>query len=174
MEKDKRCSTTRSGARQITDRRGPSWEAPASVARRWTGLARSASLRLPVGYAQLMNSFADTVGIGAVTAQGGEARAELRVEDRHLNPAGTVHGGVMATLVDTAMGAAVHSMTGDNDTAATTQLTIAYLRAGRNGLLRVRARVGKQGEHVLVCEAQIEQDGQALIEALATFAVTDQ
>jgi uncharacterized protein (TIGR00369 family) len=117
-----------------------------------------------------MEGFAATIGITAVTATDGEARAELQVESRHLNPAGTVHGGVMATLVDTAMGAAVRSTTDDGEVAATIQLTIAYLRPGREGLLTVNARVGKQGEHVLVCEAEVEQDGQTLIEALATFA----
>ena len=119
-----------------------------------------------------MTGFADTIGITAVTAHDGEARAELHVDPRHLNPAGTVHGGVMATLVDVAMGAAVRSRTDDDDVTATTQLTIAYLRPGRDGLLSAHAKVGKQGEHVLVCEAQVDQDGQALIEALATFAVT--
>ncbi|WP_375502332.1 PaaI family thioesterase [uncultured Jatrophihabitans sp.] len=118
-----------------------------------------------------MDGFADTIGIGTLTAQDGAARAELHAEQRHLNPAGTVHGGVLATLVDTAMGAAVRSTTDDGAVAATTQLTIAYLRPGHEGLLTVHARVGKQGQHVLVCEAQVAQDGEALIEALATFAI---
>jgi uncharacterized protein (TIGR00369 family) len=119
-----------------------------------------------------MDGFADTIGISELSASDGEARAELNAEARHLNPAGTVHGGVLATLVDTAMGAAVRSTTEDGTIAATTQLTTAYLRPGHEGVLTVHARVGKQGEHVLVCEAQVEQDGRALIEALATFAVT--
>jgi uncharacterized protein (TIGR00369 family) len=119
-----------------------------------------------------MTGFAETVGITAQTSGDGEAYAELPVEPRHLNPAGTVHGGVMATLVDATMGAAVRSTTGDEDVAATIQLTIAYLRPGREGTLVTRAKVGKQGEHVLICEAQVEQDGRTLIEALATFAIT--
>src|ERR1700709_1536093 len=112
-----------------------------------------------------MTGFADTIGLTQLTAADGEAQAELAVEDRHLNPAGTVHGGVLATLVDTAMGAAARSTTGDEDVPATSQLTIAYLRPGPGGRLHVRARVGKQGEHLLICEAQVEQDGEALIEA---------
>jgi uncharacterized protein (TIGR00369 family) len=118
-----------------------------------------------------MEGFADTIGIAVTKAENGSARAELDVDERHLNPGGTVHGGVLATLVDTAMGAAVRSTTGDADVPATSQLTIAYLRPGRPGLLSVDARVGKQGEHLLVCSAQVEQEGHALIEALATFAV---
>lgn len=78
----------------------------------------------------------------------------------------------MATLVDTAMGAAVRSTISDDDAAATTQLTLAYLRPGHQGDISVTAHVGKQGEHILVCQAQIEQDGEALVEALASFAIT--
>ena len=83
-----------------------------------------------------------------------------------------MHGGVLATLVDATMGAAVRSTTDDDDVPATIQLTLAYLRPGKQGLLTARARVGKQGEHLLVCEAEVEQDGKTLIEALATFALT--
>ncbi len=119
-----------------------------------------------------MNPFADDVGITAVTAEDGQAQAQLLAEDRHLNPAGSVHGGVLATLVDTAMGAAVRSIIDEQDSTATTQLTLAYLRPAGTGTLTVHAHVGKQGRPTLLCAAQVEQDGQALIEALATFAVT--
>ncbi len=119
-----------------------------------------------------MNAFADTVGISGLTAADGRAQAQLVAEDQHLNPSGSVHGGVLATLVDTAMGAAVRSIIDDQDAAATTQLTLAYLRPASTGTLTVHAQVGKQGEHILVCDAHVEQDGRALIEALATFAIT--
>ena len=120
-----------------------------------------------------MNPFAsNTVGIVDVDAVDGHAYAHLLADRRHLNSAGAVHGGVMATLVDTAMGAAVRSAIDDGDAAATTQLTLAHLRPGHQGEISVDAHVGKQGEHILVCQARIEQDGEALVEALATFAVT--
>ncbi len=87
------------------------------------------------------------------------------------NPLGTVHGGVLATLVDTAMGAAVRSSTGDADVPATSQLTVTYLRPGRPGVLTVTAEVRKQGEHLTVCEADVEQGGKSLVHAVATFAL---
>lgn len=119
-----------------------------------------------------MNAFADVVGISGLTAEEGRAHARLETGDRHLNPTGVVHGGVLATLVDTAMGAAVRSTIDRDDGAATTQLTLAYLRPGRPGPITVTAQVGKQSEHVVVCQAQVDQDGERLIEALATFAIT--
>ena len=117
------------------------------------------------------NGFASFLGVREQRVEDGRARLELDAEEKHLNPAGTVHGGVLATLVDTAMGSAVRSSTGDEDVPATSQLTVTYLRPGKRGTLTVTAEVRKQGEHLTVCEADVEQDGRALVHAVATFAV---
>jgi uncharacterized protein (TIGR00369 family) len=116
-------------------------------------------------------SFVDSLGVYGRTADDGTARLELDATAAHLNEAGTVHGGVLATLVDTAMGQAVRSRTGENDVPATSQLTVTYLRPGKPGHLQVTGRVSTQGEHLTVCEADIEQDGRTLVHAVATFAV---
>jgi uncharacterized protein (TIGR00369 family) len=116
-------------------------------------------------------SFVDSLGVTDRTAEDGTATLELDATDEHLNPAGTVHGGVLATLVDTAMGQAVRSRTGEDDVPATSQLTVTYLRPGRPGRLVATGRVSKQGEHLTVCEADVEQDGSTLVHAVATFAV---
>jgi uncharacterized protein (TIGR00369 family) len=119
----------------------------------------------------MTESFVETLGVHGRTADDGTARLELDATERHLNEAGTVHGGVLATLVDTAMGQAVRSRTGERDVPATSQLTVTYLRPGKPGHLEVTARLRTQGEHLTVCEADVEQDGRALVHAVATFAV---
>ena len=72
-------------------------------------------------------------GHGFVTVTG-------RVETRHLNINGVVHGGVYATILDTAMGASVVSMLRETETTATTSLYIEFLRAARR-----RSGVGATG-----------------------------
>ncbi len=111
--------------------------------------------------------------LGARTEATGEGTARLHFEarDEHLNAAGTLHGGVLATLVDTAMGAAVRSATDDSDVPATSQLTVTYLRPGKPGALVVTAQVRTRGEHLTVCDADVEQDGRGLVHAVATFAL---
>ena len=111
--------------------------------------------------------------LGAVVEKVDEGTAHLGFEatEEHLNPAGTVHGGVLATLVDTAMGTAVRSTTDDGDVPATSQLPVTYLRPGKPGRLEVTARVRTRGEHLTVCEADVEQDGRGLVHAVATFAL---
>ena len=116
-------------------------------------------------------NFVESLGVHGRTADDGTARLELDATEEHLNEAGTVHGGVLATLVDTAMGQAVRSLTGEGDVPATSQLTLTYLRPGKPGRLQVTGRVSKRGDHLTVCEGDVEQDGRTLVHAVATFAV---
>ncbi len=114
--------------------------------------------------------FISLVGAHVPEAAEGKATLAVEVDERHLNVAGTVHGGMLATLVDTTMGFAVRSAVGD-ETPATSQLSLTYLRPGKPGRLVVTATVRKRGENLTVCEADVEQDGKSLVHALATFAL---
>src|SRR5215212_3786160 len=110
--------------------------------------------------------FAERLGARPGQAEDGRATVDFEAGDEHLNPAGTLHGGVLATLVDTAMGLAVRSATGEDDVPATSQLTVTYLRPGKPGQLTVSAQVRTRGEHLTVCEADVEQDGKEIVHAL--------
>jgi uncharacterized protein (TIGR00369 family) len=114
--------------------------------------------------------FLSLVGAQPPQAADGRATLEVEVDGRHLNPAGTVHGGMLATLVDSTMGAAIRSAVHD-ETPATSQLSLTYLRPGKPGRLVVTATVRKRGQSLTVCEADVEQDGHSLVHALATFAL---
>ncbi|WP_104108351.1 PaaI family thioesterase [Nocardioides sp. 616] len=116
--------------------------------------------------------FLSLIDAGYPEGSDGRARLEVEVDERHLNPAGTVHGGLLATLVDTTMGEAIRTLL-DDETPATSQLSLTYLRPGKPGRLLVTAQVSKRGESITVCEADIEQDGKSLVHALATFALVE-
>jgi uncharacterized protein (TIGR00369 family) len=114
--------------------------------------------------------FIEFVGAEDPESSDGMARLVVELDARHLNPAGAVHGGMLATLVDATMGAAVRSVA-DGEAPATSQLTVTYLRPGQPGRLLVSARVSKRGDSLTMCEADVEQDGKTLAHALATFAL---
>jgi uncharacterized protein (TIGR00369 family) len=116
--------------------------------------------------------FADLLGLTVQDDPGsGAGRAVLDADDRHLNGAGGVHGGVLATMVDTAMGQAVRAVTPDGQALATSQLTVTYLNPGKPGQLVATAQVRKRGKSLVVCDADIEQDGEPVVHAVATFAL---
>ena len=119
----------------------------------------------------VVGGFAERLGARAEAAEDGSARVGFQVREEHLNRAGTLHGGVLATLVDTAMGLAVRTTTGESDVPATSQLTVTYLRPGTPGSLDVTAQVRTRGEHLTVCDADVEQDGRPVAHAVATFAL---
>ena len=90
--------------------------------------------------------------------------------EQHLNPHGTVHGGLLATMLDVAMGGAVAETGGERP--VTVSLTVTYLEPGRPGRLEARANVRKRGKRLIVVEGEVVQDGDVVADALATFAVS--
>src|SRR5256714_9792568 len=56
-----------------------------------------------------LNTIARTLGYDVIEAASGRVVVTIAPDDTHLNPAGTVHGGVAATLLDTCMGLAIRS-----------------------------------------------------------------
>src|SRR5262245_55202117 len=57
-----------------------------------------------------LNTMAQTLGYDIVEVSKGHVVAAAEPHAGHLNPAGTVHGGIAATLLDTCMGLAIRSM----------------------------------------------------------------
>ena len=57
-----------------------------------------------------LNSMAQTLGYEIVEVAKGRVAAAVEPHAGHLNPSGTVHGGLSATLLDTAMGLAIRTM----------------------------------------------------------------
>ncbi len=96
-----------------------------------------------------------------------------RVEHRHLNINGVVHGGVYATILDTAMGGSVVSLLTAEETTATTSLYVEFLRAAREGdTLSARGRVLRRGRHIAFAEGSlVGADGATLSQARGTWYI---
>lgn len=96
-----------------------------------------------------------------------------RVETRHLNINAVVHGGVYATALDTAMGAAVLSLLQEGETAATTSLYVEFLRAAREGdELTARGEVLRRGKHIAFAEGNLfDATGRRLSQARGTWYI---
>jgi uncharacterized protein (TIGR00369 family) len=108
-------------------------------------------------------------GHGYVTVSG-------KVEPWHLNINGVVHGGVYATILDTAMGAAVITHLGEGETTATTSLYVEFLRAARAGeTLTARGDVLRRGRHIAFAEGNLYgSDGRRFSQARGTWYIWSQ
>jgi uncharacterized protein (TIGR00369 family) len=86
-----------------------------------------------------------------------------RVEKRHLNINGVVHGGVYATILDTAMGGAVVSILDDREVTATTSLYVEFLRPAQEGqTLRAVGKLVRRGRHLAFVEGNLT-DGRGVL-----------
>ena len=56
-----------------------------------------------------LNTIAETLGYDIIEAENGRVVVVAEPKNSHLNPAGTVHGGLAATMLDSCMGLAIHS-----------------------------------------------------------------
>jgi uncharacterized protein (TIGR00369 family) len=109
-----------------------------------------------------LHGFHHEVGFTIDLARSGRGTSTVtgRVEPRHLNMNAVVHGGVYATILDTAMGAAVLSMLAPGETAATTSLYVDFLRAAREGdPLTARGEVLRRGRHFVFAQGDLYGDG---------------
>ena len=113
----------------------------------------------------------DLLGFEIETGDG-TATASLDVDARHVNPHGTVHGGVMFILVDTAMGAATMSVVGEGNWCATLDINTRYLSPCFGGTLTAVATVRKAGRRVVHLDASVTgDDGTEYTAASGVFAV---
>lgn len=90
-------------------------------------------------------------------------------QEFHYNPLGTVHGGYGATLLDSAMGCAVHSTLGPGDIYTTLEFKINFLRAmtHETGLVRGIGTVINETRTTAIAEGRIE-DASGKLYAFAT------
>jgi len=83
------------------------------------------------------DAFARSLGVEVPEYGGGRATARLTVEPRHLNSAGTLHGGVIFSLADVAFAAASNS---HGDLAVSIDAGISYFLAVSGGVVTAEAR----------------------------------
>jgi uncharacterized protein (TIGR00369 family) len=95
------------------------------------------------------------------------------VKARHLNINGVVHGGVYATILDTAMGGAVVTTLREDEVTATTSLYIEFLRPAEKGAtLRARGEVVRRGRHLAFVEGNLyDGEGVRLSQAHGTWYI---
>jgi uncharacterized protein (TIGR00369 family) len=118
---------------------------------------------------------AELVGMELVELGEGRATFALDPAERHYNPLGTVHGGIAATLLDSAMGCAVHTTLSDGERYTTLELKVNFVRAITEATGRVVASgsVIHRGGRIATAEARLaDGDGRLLAHGTSTCLIT--
>ncbi len=120
------------------------------------------------------NPFGDLLGI-VFTAYGeGRSRCELEPRRDLINPHGVLHGGVIYSMVDFGMGAALYSVMDENELCATVEIKITYLKSVREGKLACESRVIDRRRRIAVLESEVRNGEEIVAKALGTFYVYEQ
>jgi uncharacterized protein (TIGR00369 family) len=98
-----------------------------------------------------------TLGVEPVEADRGRASFRLDLAEYHLNPFGIVHGGILAALLDTAMGCAVHSLLPAAVGYVTSEMNVRFLRPAlpTRGPLVATGEVVSHGRTTMVALGRI-------------------
>ena len=115
---------------------------------------------------------AEMIGFRMVSFADGESRFELDAGRRHHNPMGTVHGGILCTLADSAMGMAFASTLGEGETFTTLEIKVNYIRPVFEGKLFASAKVVHRGRTVGLVECDVTtENGKLVARAVSTCSV---
>ncbi|HJZ81560.1 MAG TPA: PaaI family thioesterase [Pyrinomonadaceae bacterium] len=112
--------------------------------------------------------YAKFLGLELGTIAQGQASIHLRVRDELLQNQGVVHGGAVASLIDTASAFAVLSQIELHERVSTTDLTIHYLRPITSGLMTATARVVRGGRRLFVLSVDVTDDRKVLVATAVT------
>jgi len=106
------------------------------------------------------------VGVDGIT------RIQLTVSEELLQFYGNLHGGVIASIIDSAIAIAVNQQLDPGEGASTVELKINYLRSISEGTIWGEGKVIKKGRNIVVAQGEIRNDaGQILAIGTATFMV---
>lgn len=145
------------------------WNDPTPWSERMATLSGLEVLRLMIGGELPQPPMAHLIDIRLVAVENGKTVFESIPGEFHYNALGTVHGGFGATLLDSAMGCAVHSTLDAGDAYTTLELKINFLRplTHATGLVRGIGTIVHAGRTTAMAEGRIE-DQAGKIYAFAT------
>ncbi len=119
-----------------------------------------------------LKSFLDMRMDDETSLEPGRGVARIEIGPNHLNPNGVVHGGVMFTMVDTAMGKATMSVLDEGQFCASVEVQLRFIRPVAEGPIAATATVLKRGRSIVHLEAQVlGADDRLIATANGTFTV---
>ena len=117
--------------------------------------------------------FGKTIGLTPVSFGEGKCVVKVNVLKTHLNAGGVAHGGLHASILDTALGGALLSLISPDEWCATAEIIISYIRPAHEGMiLTANGRVVKRGKNMAHMEGELKDSSGILIAtAKGTWAI---
>lgn len=114
--------------------------------------------------------FLKLLGIEVESAAPGTATLVLPVREELMRNDGIIHGGALASLIDSAFAFAIIPLLSDGERTVTVDLTIHYLRPVSSGAAKAVARVVRAGRRVITVSAELfDENDKLAATALSTY-----
>ncbi len=116
------------------------------------------------------NHFPRLIGIELDSVEEGRARLSMEVTEQHRQLAGVMHGGAIATLIDSAVAMAIVGASEPNARFTTIELKINYLSPIVEGRIVAEARLIRDGKRIIVAECDVfDPAGKLAAKGLLTY-----
>ena len=119
--------------------------------------------------------FSAHIGAEMEEMREGYARLSIVLEPHHTNPNGVMHGGVITTMMDSALGAALGALRGEEagrNPHATVEMNASFLAGARPGdRIVVEGRVLRLGKTIAFGEAEARRGDELIAKGRMTFAI---
>lgn len=121
-----------------------------------------------------LNTIAETLGYYIIEAENGRVVVVAEPKNSHLNPAGTVHGGLAATMLDSCMGLAIQSTLEKGVGSTTLEFKIPFVRpiTPETGLIKAEGTVINRGRRVGTADGRVtDSKGRVLVHGTTTCLI---
>ena len=115
---------------------------------------------------------AQLIGFTLTSIEPGQATVSFEAGERHTNPMGTLHGGVLCDVADAAMGMAYASTLADGESFTTLELKINFLKPVWRARLQATGRVVKKGRTIGLVECDVLDEQQQLVARASSTCMT--
>ena len=121
-----------------------------------------------------LNTIAGTLGYDITEAENGRVVVTAEPKDSHLNPAGTVHGGLAAPMLDSCMGLAIQSTLERGIGSTTLEFKISFVRpiTPETGPIKAEGTVINRGRRIGIAEGRVtDSKGRLLVHGPTTCLI---
>ncbi len=115
--------------------------------------------------------FGELIGFTFSKLEKGYSQCTLNIEEKLMNPHGFLHGGVIYSMADTGMGAAIYSLLEGTESCATIEVKINYFKPVKDGVLICNTKVIHKGRSISVLESEIMNNEKLVAKAFGTFSI---
>jgi uncharacterized protein (TIGR00369 family) len=115
---------------------------------------------------------AKLIGFTVASIEPGKVVIELEADERHTNPMGTLHGGILCDIADAAMGIANASLLQPGETFTTLELKINFLKPIWKAKLRAVGTVVRPGRTISLVECDVLDEQDKLVARASSTCMT--